>query len=345
MPIDSNEVELQAAEGRTRIETERVEACPLCRSTATKTWRVDCRDWQQPQFAGRFEYKRCTRCGACFLTVRPLQSELGKVYFEGYGPYQATPASIAPLSGAHSVAPTAAPRLRVVGATIRVLQRRLSRLLDRVYTPETEGETLLDYGCGTPTFLDLARERGFATVGVDFGEGVVRAVRASGHQGFLVGKDFARNVPNASLGCVRMNHVIEHLYDPHEALSAIHTKMRPGGRIHISTPNPASVGSRLFRRRWHALDCPRHVVLYQPGVLRELLQGLGFGDISVVQEVGAKDLTRSWGIVLYDRGRIPHERIATMATDHVRLGLLLPLASVGALVSTADRYHLLARRG
>ncbi len=343
MLTHSGDLESPVAEEHARLATERVGACPLCGSTATRTWRSNCRDWQQPHSADRFEYERCTGCGARFLVERPLESVLGKVYFAGYGPYQATPAATSEPPRVHGAA---ALPLHAARAAIALRgHRRLTRMLNRVYTPEAEGETLLDYGCGAATFLDHARERGFATVGVDFGQDVVRAVRASGHLGFLVGEEFDRNVPNGSLGCVRMNHVIEHLYHPREGLSAIRTKMRPGGRIHISTPNPASVGSRIFRRRWFALDCPRHVVLYRPSVLGKLLQGLGFRDISVVQEVGPKDLTRSWGIVLYDRGRIAHEQIAAMATDRTRLGLLLPIASLSALVSAADRYHVFARRG
>jgi len=345
MSTHSREADSPTAEAATRLETERVEACPLCGSTATTPWRSDARDWQQPEAADRYEYERCTACGACFLAVRPLESELGKVYFPSYGPYQAKPGATPEPPRASLPARAASLPLHVAGAALGLRgRRRLPRLLERFYTPEPDGETLLDYGCGTPAFLDGARENGFATVGADFTEEVVQAVRASGHRAFLVGEELERNVADDSVGCVRMNHVMEHLYHPREALAAIHAKLRPGGRIHISTPNPGSIGSRIFGRRWHALDSPRHVVLYRPNVLRKLLEQVGFGDVSVVNEVGPKDLTRSWGIVLYDRGRIAHEQIAAMADDPTRFGLLLPVASVGALVSRADRFHVFARR-
>lgn len=327
-----------------RLETERVGACPLCGSTATRTWRTDCRDWQQPSAVDRFQYERCSRCAARFLVVRPREAELAKVYFTGYGPYQAAPEATPQPPPVHPLAKAAALPLHAAGAALgRSNRHRLARRLDAVYTPEAQGETLLDYGCGAPTFLDGARQRGWTTVGVDFATDVVEAVRAGGHGAFLVGEELDRNVTDASVSCVRMNHVIEHLYHPREALSAIRGKLRPGGRIHISTPNPASLGSRVLRRRWHALDCPRHVILYQPRVLRRLLEELGFRDIAIEHEVGPKDLTRSWGIVLYDRGRIAHEQIAAMAADRPRSGLLLPIAGVGAMVGAADRFHVFAR--
>jgi SAM-dependent methyltransferase len=222
-------------------------------------------------------------------------------------------------------------------------RKRLAARFEQTYTPEAAGEVLLDYGCGSPAFLDEARGRGFATIGADFAESVIDEVRASGHQGYLVGEELERGVPDATVGCLRMNHVVEHLYHPREALAEICAKLRPGGRLHLSTPNPASLGSRLFGRRWHALDCPRHIVLYRPSVLRQLLHGLGFREISIVHEVGPKDLTRSWGIVLYERGRIPHEQIDTLKDDRVRSGLFLPAASIAALLGASDRYHVFAR--
>lgn len=344
MPTHSREAHSPAAGAATRLDTEWVDACPLCGSAETRLWRRDCRDWQQVHMTQRFEYQRCRRCEAYFLAVRPRESELANVYFAGYGPYQAAPGATPKPPRAHPAARLAAPPLRAAGAAIGLLGRhRLHRMLRWTYTPETEGETLVDYGCGAPTFLDDARERGFATVGIDFTDEVLRAVRASGHVAHLAGEQFKRNVPDRSVSCVRMNHVVEHLYRPREALAAIRGKMRPGGRIHIATPNPNGLGSRVFGRRWHALDCPRHVILYRPRVLRRLLAELGFRDISVVHEVGPKDLTRSWGIVLFDRGRIPPEQIGAMAADPVRSGLLSPVASVSALLSAADRYHVFAR--
>jgi SAM-dependent methyltransferase len=292
----------------------------------------------------RFVYVRCRGCDAHFLASRPRESELAKVYFAGYGPYKETPGAAPKPARAHRAARLAAPPLRAGGAALGLVgQRRLRRMLSWAYTPEATDETLLDYGCGAPTFLDDARERGFATVGVDFTDEVLKAVRASGHAAHLAGEDFERHVPDRSVSCVRMNHVIEHLYRPRDALAAIRAKMTPGGRIHIATPNPTSFGSRVFGRRWHALDCPRHVILYRPRVLHGLLAELGFHDVSVVHEVGPKDLTRSWGIVLYDRGRIGPEQIGAMAADPVRFGLFSPIASVVALLSASDRYHVFAR--
>jgi SAM-dependent methyltransferase len=344
MSTHSREADSPAADAATRLDTERVEACPLCGSTETRPWRRDCRDWQQVGMSQRFEYARCRRCDAHFLALRPRESELAKVYFAGYAPYHEKARPMPKAPRAHLVARLVAAPLRGAGAAIGLVgRRRLDRMLSWAYTPEAPEEMLVDYGCGAPTFLDDARARGFNTIGVDFTDDVLKAVRARGHAAHFAGEDFERQVADQSVSCVRMNHVLEHLYRPRDALAAIRAKIVRGGRLHIATPNPISFGSRIFRRRWHALDCPRHVILYRPHVLETLLGELGFHDISVVHEVGPKDLTRSWGIVLYDRGRIGPEQIGAMAMDPVRSGLFSPIASVAALLSASDRYHVFAR--
>src|SRR5919106_5108697 len=130
MPTHSREADSPAADAATRLDTERVEACPLCGSRETRPWRRDCRDWQQVNITQRFEYQGCTRCGTYFLAVRPLESELGKVYFAGYGPYQADPAPTPKAPRAHPVARAVTPPLRAAGAAIGLLgRRRLHRML------------------------------------------------------------------------------------------------------------------------------------------------------------------------------------------------------------------------
>ena len=344
MRTHSRETESPTVDDRPRLQTERIEACPLCGSAATKTWRTGCFDWQQPHAADRFEFNRCTGCGARFLGTRPLVSELGKVYFPGYGPYQAPATAASDLARTHSALRAAALPLRAAGAaTGRLGRRRLSRMLDWAYTPEVEGDTLLDYGCGPPTFLDAAQHRGWNTIGADFAEGVVESVRARGHTAFLVGDDFERGIAEQSVACVRMNHVVEHLYEPLRVLERIRAKMRPGGRIHIATPNPGSAGSRVFRRYWWGLDCPRHVVLYRPRVLRNVLEQTGFRVLRIVHEGAAKDLARSWGIRLLAHERTEPSQIATMASDPVRLSLFGPAAVLTVMAAMADRYHVFAK--
>lgn len=325
------------------IATERVTACPVCASRAGKPWLAGARDQQQPAAAERYGFRDCSGCGALYLDPRPVPAELDKVYFSGYEPYQVELRTPVPPPR-----PSLATRLLApLGLAIGVLVDRIARdplpgALAATYAPERPGDVLVDYGCGAPTFLDGARERGWRTVGVDFDERVLATVREHGHRAALVGGQFDRDVADGSVGCIRMNHVVEHLYEPRDVLAQLLRKLRPGGRLHVATPNPAAASARLFGRRWYGLETPRHAVLWRPAVLRDLLLDVGFASVEVVQEPSPKDVARSWGIVLHERGRLSAEQWRALTESWPRLRLLRAPTRLAALAGAGERFHAFA---
>src|SRR5205085_11884306 len=137
--------------------------------------------------AQTFEYDVCTNCGARFLATRPLASELDKLYFPDYGPYQPDAGNGSDPGRSGPVARAVARSLDAAAGVIGLAGRhRLPRMLEWAYTPASCGDRLVDYGCGAPNFLNSARDRGWSTTGVDFTEEVLAAVRADGHGAFLV---------------------------------------------------------------------------------------------------------------------------------------------------------------
>src|SRR5207245_9322546 len=101
---------------------------------------------------------------------------------------------------------------------------------------------------------------------------------------------------DGSVDLERPTHVIEHLYAPRQTIAQLRRKLRPGGRLHLATPNATSVTFRLLRRHWCSLDCPRHIVIYTPRSARRLLRTAGFGRVDCFQEVLTKDAARSLGL-------------------------------------------------
>ena len=323
------------------LRTEPVPACPACGSSERTAWRTGCRDWEQPGEPRRYDYFTCGGCGAHYLGDRPVVEELESVYFEGYLPYEAN----------GKLVPAAAARpTRIAGLALYALAAGLERVrpddlqarLDAFYRPERPGQLLLDYGCGSTAFLDKAAAAGWDTIGADFAPAILAAIAEHGHRGVLIGDAFVSEVADGSVELVRMNHVMEHLYEPAEDLRTIHRKLRPGGRIHIATPNAAALSGLAFKTRWFGQDCPRHAALYSPAVLRTLMLEWGFRDVSVAHEVATKDLARSWGIAQFARGRLRHDEIYGLAADPHRARVLAPAAKIAALAGRADRFHLFA---
>jgi len=58
-----------------------------------------------------------------------------------------------------------------------------------------------------------------------------------------------------------LSHVLEHIPNPKSLMSALAAKLKPGGIILISMPNPDSWQFSLLGKYWPHLDAPRHLTL------------------------------------------------------------------------------------
>lgn len=109
----------------------------------------------------------------------------------------------------------------------------------------------LDLGCGRGEWLELMREHGIETQGVDLDAGMLKACRDLDLD--VVQEDAIRHLeaqPDASFGVVSAFHVAEHL--PFEALQDLVGEalraLLPGGLLILETPNPENlvVGTANF---------------------------------------------------------------------------------------------------
>lgn len=339
------------------IRTERVLACPLCGSPDRNVlcYGLD-RAYQASDQV--FQFVRCRRCRGCYQSLRPIEDDVHKLYPDSYAPYQVANSAIPPLTGESPGAP-AQVRSRLMRKSLGLLgciaeklngalrawtPDPLPAVLSLVYKPRAAGQTLLDFGCGSEHFLNQARTLGWNTLGVDFVESVVARVRAVGHAGFLITPQLWSAIPDGSLDLVRLNHVVEHLYDPQQTLTALKRKLKPGGLLHLATPNAASLTFALLRHRWFALE-PRHIILYSPCTARRLLRRVGFRHVRTYQEVLTKDAARSIGFWLQDLGKATYQEALTMPHRPRLNQLLYAPARLAALLGVSDRFHAVARVG
>jgi SAM-dependent methyltransferase len=206
------------------------------------------------------------------------------------------------------------------------------------------GTTFLDYGCGGGAYLDRAKAAGCATIGVDVSPVARERVAKKGHLALPDDPAAWGAVADGSVTFVRMNHVLEHLYRPREALAGLAKKMAPGARIHLALPNPDGWTARAFRSLWHGLDCPRHAILYPPAALRAILSDAGFRDIRVIQEPVTKDHLRSWGYLFETLGFLRPGGAESMRNVRALRRIASMPAAVAVFAGRADRIHALATR-
>lgn len=132
------------------------------------------------------------------------------------------------------------------------------------------GGAALDFGCGLGRWLNSLAEAGWTTFGLD------PSIKAA-----FTRHSELTSIPSApTFYLVVVSHVLEHLPNPGEVLSALARATHPGGWIYISVPNL----DRLPEHRdWHyVLNARTHIAAYSFDCLCVLLGRVGFGGCVLV---------------------------------------------------------------
>ncbi|MEK7401584.1 MAG: class I SAM-dependent methyltransferase [Gemmatimonadota bacterium] len=199
-----------------------------------------------PEHNKTFRVVRCARCTHAFCA--PLPSGIAGSYRDVIDDEY--------LKHAESRRLSAAAVLRTVEA----------------YAP---GQRLLDVGCATGDFLDVARERGYAAEGLDLSTWSCDIARRRGltiHQETLAA--FAAR-ETARFDVVSLIGVIEHFPDPRAEMANLAALVRPGGLVVIWTGDSGALLPRALGRRWWYWQ-GQHIQYFTQQSLSQLVEDAGF---------------------------------------------------------------------
>jgi 2-polyprenyl-3-methyl-5-hydroxy-6-metoxy-1,4-benzoquinol methylase len=149
----------------------------------------------------------------------------------------------------------------------RYLLGKMASLISKPY--------ILDVGAGNGYFVHLARrEFGFAADGVEISAAEIRYAEEK------FGVDLI-NRPLPELGAnydvVTSFNVLEHVQHPTELLADMRARLRPGGYLFLTTPNPSCIHCRVSGlEKWGMVDPPHHINLFTRAGLEQLLLRSGF---------------------------------------------------------------------
>ena len=202
---------------------------------------------------------------------------------------------------------------------------------------------LLDVGCGDGELGELMMERGWLVEGIEPSPAAVERARARGVKTTEGTPDSVELEPRAYEAIV-LNHSLEHIPAPVDALAKAREALLPYGMVAISVPNFACWARRRFGREWFHLDLPRHRVHFDEGALRAAIERAGL------------EYRRSWtttsprGLA----GSVPYGRFGGLAVEEgpareamgQAAGLaLVPLARAEQMLGGGrDTLHVFARR-
>ena len=175
-------------------------------------------------------------------------------------------------------------------------QRRRTLFVDFLERVQLEGHgRLLDVGCGTGEFLQLAKAKGWNAYGVEVSLEAVEVANRHGLPVYLGNlPDQGRtdlSFPDQSFDMVTLWNVLDVFPRPVDQIREVCRILVPGGRVFIRTPNEcfhlaAYRLSRLFPWPQAFVRLMRdayifHPLLWSPRSIRLLLQRVGFAGINI----------------------------------------------------------------
>ncbi len=225
----------------------RFEQCPVCASRRIAGFAV----------IRHMPYERCRSCGFVFCNPYPPESVRSAFYNSAfYTNYRILEDLMRARDPYFSIS---------TYIDMRTLAGRIAELAPT---------SVLDYGCGTGSFLALLRDE-FAVADVHgleiSSEARERASRAYG----LVIAETAAQLTRQAFDAVLLLEVIEHVPDPHTFVSDVAGLVAPGGVLVITTPAVDNLVGRHIPQLCAHYTAPSHVSLFTSNSMSALMDRIG----------------------------------------------------------------------
>jgi len=134
---------------------------------------------------------------------------------------------------------------------------------------------ILDVGCGQGFFLKMMKDVGWKVTGVDISQWACEfAKRELGID--AVGGEFTKLEFNHEFKVITMNHVLEHMHDPLNALRHAFGLLEVNGFLVINGPNYASFDRIWHREYWRGYAGGLHLFHFSLKTYKFMLERAGF---------------------------------------------------------------------
>lgn len=222
--------------------------CLLCEGQDAELVFPRCKDYYLGT-AHVVDYVRCTRCALLQQFPRPPDTS---ALYSDY-----------PIHAAKS-------------PLFKLLRRVV--MADMYFSPARKVHaTLLDYGCGDGGFLDtLSTRRDLRLIGYERGAAQAAHVQAALGVPIHSTRSALLASEEGNVDVLTLHMVLEHVLDPGEVFADAQRLLKPQGTMYVVVPDAESFEARLFGKKWHSLDAPRHICFPGKPHIQELAQQYGF---------------------------------------------------------------------
>ena len=218
--------------------------CPICKKGSS--YYISTKALMHKPNDELYIFNICNNCEAVFLTNPVTPERLEHYYTENYLPYKG---------------PSAWGRYS--SFVVRSQKKLdLSRVyLVKKYLKKTNSAlTVLDVGCGNPSFLDFLEQNSKANCfGIDFSDVGWKGKNYTNIELKKVSiEDFNTNI---QFDVITLWHYLEHDYNPEQTVEKLYNCLKKGGKLIIEVPDYKSISAKIQKSYWQGWHSPRHISL------------------------------------------------------------------------------------
>jgi 2-polyprenyl-3-methyl-5-hydroxy-6-metoxy-1,4-benzoquinol methylase len=122
----------------------------------------------------------------------------------------------------------------------------------------SEEKKLLDMGCGTGDFLQVAKDNNWSVSGIEPNENA-RTIANEKTNNSVFNIEQLLKFESHSFDVITLWHVLEHLPKLQSHIEIFESLLKPNGRLVMAVPNYKSYDATHYKNFWAAFDVPRHL--------------------------------------------------------------------------------------
>lgn len=152
-------------------------------------------------------------------------------------------------------------------------RRIYSTGLELIAAVKAEG-SILDIGCSSGLFLDVAKENKYVTHGIELNKVEVEIARSKGHP--VWDKPLDQCKSKNTFDIITLWDVFEHIKDGASYLKDLRSRLRKDGLVFLQIPSADALAARVMRERCNMFDGLEHVNLYSLRTITKTATDAGF---------------------------------------------------------------------
>lgn len=232
---------------------EEIRICPVCGNTQLKP-KLEVKDHFGTQET--FSLLSCDKCQTLLTSPVPNENEIIKYY-----------KSNSYVSHGDSVNP-------IFDNVYKYFQFRNLNYKKKLIDKYTLSKHLLDYGCGTGTFLNFMKSKGWEVLGIEPDQ---QARQIATNKGLDIRP--LKDITN-DFDCITLFHVLEHVHQLDETLKELIERLNKNGILLLALPNHKSNDAKYYQGYWAGYDVPRHLYHFSQKSIFALTKKFGLNIVA-----------------------------------------------------------------